>query len=65
MDDPVLDDPWAERFLSALVTAQIDGAVLPTGDAVELPGRSEPVRCTAAGDLDDPDFINVHLALEW
>ena len=53
------------RFLTELLAAQVDGAVLPTGNAVELPGHSGPVRCMLAGELGDPDFINVHLALEW
>jgi len=53
------------RFLDGLVRCQIDGAVLPTGDEVQLPGHAAPVRCTRAGDLDDPDFINEHLRIEW
>ena len=56
------DRAAAEEVLGRLVSAQAAGAVVPADQVVAWEGRAW--RCRAAGAPDDPDFLNVHLALE-
>ena len=51
----------AERF----VDFQCAGGVVADGHEVELEGAPEGVRARVAGELDDPEFNNRHLALRW
>lgn len=53
----------AAGLVQELVRVQLDGAVLPTGEAVMLPGWPSPVGCELTGDPDDPEFVNVHYEL--
>ena len=50
-----------ERF----VEMQAFGAIVPDGQAVRMSSLPAGLVCRLAGDLDDPDFNNLHLQLTW
>lgn len=49
-----------ERFIEM----QALGHVVPQGEAVRIEGLPA-LTCRHAGDLEDPDFDNVHIELDW
>ena len=51
----------AERF----VDFQCAGGIVAAGHEVELEGAPDGMRARVAGELDDPEFNNRHLALHW
>lgn len=51
----------AERF----VDFQCAGGIVADGHEVELEGAPDGMRARVAGELDDPEFNNRHLALHW
>ena len=51
----------AERF----VEFQCAGGLVADGHAVQLEGASAALRVHVAGEPDDPEFNNRHLALHW
>lgn len=57
--NPVVD--LCNRF----IVLQARGGVVPEGQTIHLPGLPEGMTCRHAGDVDDPDFNNVHLSIRW
>ena len=51
--------------IERLVEAQALGAIIPEGYAIELEGLPHGGACHHRGDLDDPNFNNVHIEIEW
>lgn len=51
----------AERF----VDFQCAGGIVADGHAIELEGLPEGMQARLAGELEDPEFNNRHLALHW
>ena len=50
-----------ERFINM----QAEGAVIPDGQEVRMRGLPPGGVCRRRGSLDDPDFNNVHIEIEW
>lgn len=50
-----------ERFIET----QVYGGVVKDGQEVHMRGLPPGGVCRVRGDLDDPDFNNVHIAVEW
>ena len=46
-----------------LVNMQVQGAVVPEGQAVRMKGIPAGWVCSHRGSLDDPDYNNVHIAI--
>jgi hypothetical protein len=53
----------ATDLIVRLVNMQAMGGVVPDGQPVKMKGIPAGWVCTHAGDLDDPDFNNVHIAI--
>lgn len=48
-----------------LIDIQARGAVIPEGQQINIPSLPEGAVMRHRGDLDDPDFNNVHLDIRW
>lgn len=58
-------NPAAIELCQRLILQQANGARIPAGQEFQLPGLATPLTAHQAGTLDDPDFNNVHLALQF
>jgi len=47
------------------IELQAFGAIVPENQMVQIPALPEGMTCHHAGDVDDPDFNNVHLEIRW
>lgn len=54
----------AIELCNRLIGLQAVGAVIPEGQAIEMEGFPRGYRCFHRGDMDDPNFNNVHIAIE-
>jgi hypothetical protein len=50
-----------ERF----VEFQAFGGVIPEGETIRMQSLPPGGKCRHRGDLEDPDFNNVHVEIEW
>lgn len=50
-----------ERFINL----QAQGGTIAEGSEIRMKSLPQGLRCRHAGDLDDLDFNNVHVAIEW
>ena len=51
--------------VNRFVDMQIQGAIIPEGQAIRMAGIPDGMTCHHAGDVDDPDFNNVHVEIRW
>ncbi len=54
-----------QSIFNGLMRMMAAGALIPDGQPVRAANSDEILRCTNRGDLDDDEFNNRHLALEW
>lgn len=54
-----------EPVFNGLIRMQAAGFVVPEGQIVQGVGLEKRLICRHRGGLDDPDFANFHLELEW
>ncbi len=54
-----------QPVFNGLIRMQAAGALLPDGQIVQAIGIENRLICRARGSLDDADFDNFHLELEW
>lgn len=52
-------------LFNRLIEHQALGAVIPEGYAIRMASLPAGMTCHHRGDLDDPDFNNVHLEIRW
>jgi len=55
----------ATVLLERFIESQAFGAVIPEGQTIRMPDIPPGGVCHHRGDLNDPDFNNVHVAVEW
>lgn len=48
-----------------LIEVQALGGVVQEGEEIRMASLPEGMQCHHAGDLEDPDFNNVHLEIQW
>jgi hypothetical protein len=51
--------------INRFIELQAMGGVIPEGKEVTVAALPEGMRCRHRGHLDDPDFNNVHVEIEW
>jgi len=54
-----------QPVFNGLIRMQAAGALIPDGQIVQAVGIENRLICRPRGSLDDPDFDNFHLELEW
>lgn len=54
-----------QPVFNGLIRMQAAGALIPDGQIVQAVGIEDRLICHHRGDLDDADFSNFHLELEW
>ncbi len=54
-----------QSIFNGLMRMMAAGALIPDGQPVRAANSDEILRCFNRGDLDDDEFNNRHLALEW
>lgn len=54
-----------QPVFNGLIRMQAAGAIIPDGQRVEAVGIENRLVCRRAGSLDDPEFNNYRLELEW
>ena len=54
-----------QPVFNGLIRMQAAGALIPDGQVVQAVGIQDRLVCRPSGSLDDPDFSNYHLELEW
>jgi hypothetical protein len=55
----------ATELLERFIGGQVRGHVIEDGAEVKMASLPPGGRCRMDGALDDPDFNNVHVAIEW
>jgi hypothetical protein len=55
----------ATELIARFIVWQARGGVIRDGESVRIPGLPPGGVCRHRGSLDDPDFNNVHVAIEW
>jgi hypothetical protein len=53
------------QLIERFIDLQANGGVIPDNQEVEMTGLPPGGVCRVRGSLDDPDFNNVHVAIEW
>ena len=53
------------NLLNRLVEAQAFGQVIAEGQLIEMQSLPPGMTCHHAGNLDDPDFNNTHIEVQW
>jgi hypothetical protein len=53
------------NLLNQLVEAQAFGQVIAEGQSIAAPSLPPGMTCHHAGNLDDPDFNNTHIEVQW
>ena len=54
-----------QSIFNGLIRMMAAGARIPDGQPVRAAQSGELLRCSERGDLEDAEFNNVHLLLEW
>ena len=54
-----------QSIFNGLMRMMAAGALIPDGQPVRAANSDEILRCYGRGDLEDAEFNNAHLALEW
>jgi hypothetical protein len=47
------------------IQMQVQGALIPEGQAIRIASLPEGLVCSHGGSVEDPDFNNVHLEIRW
>lgn len=55
----------AVEMCNRFVQMQATGHVIPDGQQISMKGLPQGMVCTYRGNMDDPDFNNVHIEIEW
>lgn len=55
----------ATEICNRLIDHQAFGLVVPDGQAIRVDGLPDGIVCRHAGDLEDPDFNNVHIEIRF
>jgi hypothetical protein len=53
------------QMIERFINLQAEGGVIPEGQEIKMRGLPPGGLCHHRGSLDDPDFNNVHIAIEW
>jgi len=53
------------ELCNRFIELQALGGVIPEGQEIRMKSLPDGLRCHHAGDLDDPDFNNVHVEIAW
>lgn len=53
------------QMIERFINMQAEGGVIPDGHEVRMQGLPPGGVCRHRGSLDDPNFHNVHIAVEW
>lgn len=54
-----------QPVFNGLIRMQAAGAIIPEGQMVQAVGVEERLSCHHGGDLEDPNFNNLHIELHW
>lgn len=65
LDVPADEVAVATRLLSVLIDQLVRGLMIPDGAVMDATGSVGRLTFHRRGDEDDPDFNNVHLAIDW
>lgn len=52
-------------LLNRFIEFQALGGIIKEGESIRLPSLPDGMTCHHRGDLDDPDFNNVHVEIAW
>jgi len=52
-------------MLNRLIEAQAFGGLVPEGQLIQMQSLPPGMTCHHAGDLNDPDFNNTHIEIQW
>lgn len=52
-------------LINRFIEFQAFGGIIAEGQEIKMRSLPEGMVCTHQGDLDDPDFNNVHVEIEW
>ena len=55
----------AARLINRFIEMMALGAHVPNGASIRVDGLPNGMTAHHAGHMDDPDFNNVHLAIDW
>ncbi len=55
----------AADLCNRFIEHQAFGAVIPEGQPIQMSSLPSGMLCRRAGDVDDPDFNNVHVEINW
>ena len=55
----------AGKIINRFIEMQAFGAIVPEGKEIKVEGLPAGMVCHHKGDLEDPDFNNVHIEIEW
>jgi hypothetical protein len=58
-------EPAIVDLLNRFIEMEAFGAIVEEGQQVRMASLPEGVTCHHGGDLDDPDFNNVHIEIVW
>jgi hypothetical protein len=53
------------QMIERFIEMQAHGGVIPDGQEIRMRGLPPGGVCRRGGDLDDPDFNNVHIEIAW
>lgn len=53
------------EMINRFIELQALGGIVEDGQSINMEGLPEGMWCENKGDLDDPDFNNVHLEIHW
>jgi hypothetical protein len=53
------------QMIERFINLQAEGGLIPEGQEIRMRGLPPGGVCHHRGSLDDPDFNNVHIAIEW
>lgn len=53
------------QMIDRFIPGQANGVVIPEGQEIRMAGLPPGGNCRHRGDLEDPDFNNVHAEIEW
>ena len=55
----------AARLCNALNKVQVDGGLIDEGQEIRSSGLPAGMTCHHIGDVEDPDFNNLHVEIRW
>lgn len=64
-DVPAEHNEAVVDLCNRFIELQAFGGVIPEGQKIRMKSLPDGMTCYHRGDLDDPDFNNVHVEIEW